>query len=50
MSQTHASHSSHFGSLALAALGWAFGQFWDGILPVLLALLLTSVLWPAKRA
>ncbi|MHA6524013.1 AI-2E family transporter [Tessaracoccus sp. G1721] len=37
-------------ALALAALGWAFGQFWDGILPVLLALLLTSVLWPATAA
>ncbi len=37
-------------ALALAVIGWAFGQFWDGILPVLLALLLTSVLWPATAA
>lgn len=37
-------------ALALAVIGWVFGQFWDGVLPVLLALLLTSVLWPATAA
>ncbi|HSO69929.1 MAG TPA: AI-2E family transporter [Arachnia sp.] len=37
-------------ALALAALGWIFGQFWDAVLPLLLALLLTSVLWPATAA
>ncbi|CAL8970722.1 hypothetical protein TESS_TESS_02234 [Tessaracoccus sp. O5.2] len=37
-------------ALALAALGWTFTKFWDGILPVVLALLLTSVLWPATAA
>lgn len=37
-------------ALALAVLGWLASQFWDGILPVLLAILLTSVLWPATAA
>lgn len=37
-------------ALALAALGWVIAQFWGGLLPVLLALLLSSVLWPATAA
>lgn len=32
---------------ALLVIGWIAGKFWAGILPVLLALLFASVLWPA---
>ncbi|MDO5678568.1 MAG: AI-2E family transporter [Propionibacteriaceae bacterium] len=31
---------------ALLAIGWIASKFWSGILPVLLALLFASVLWP----
>jgi len=35
--------------VAAAALWWAAGQLWTIVLPILLALLLTSVLWPPTR-
>ena len=31
---------------ALFVAGWAFGKIWQGVLPVFLALLIASVLWP----
>lgn len=31
---------------ALGVLGWLLTKVWDGVLPVLLALLIASVLWP----
>lgn len=37
-------------ALALAVVGWLINQFSAGILPVVLALLLTSVLWPGTKA
>ncbi len=37
-------------ALGLAVVGWTLNQFAAGILPVILALLLTSVLWPATKA
>lgn len=36
-------------SAAALALVWVLGQLWVVVLPVLLALLLTSVLWPPAR-
>lgn len=31
---------------ALGVLGWGLSKVWDGLLPLLLALLISSVLWP----
>lgn len=35
---------------AVLVIGWLIQQFWSGILPVLLALLFASVLWPVTSA
>lgn len=35
---------------AVFVIGWLVGKFWDGFLPVLLAILVASVLWPFTRA
>lgn len=35
--------------VGLAALLWLFGRFWSILLPLVLALLLTTVLWPPVR-
>src|SRR5690606_28457407 len=36
-------------AVGLALLGWLIGQFWTVVLPILLALLLSSILWPPVK-
>ncbi|AQP45315.1 hypothetical protein RPIT_11335 [Tessaracoccus flavus] len=50
--RTLAIWSGYFLLVAAATLviGWVFSKFWEGLLPVVLALLVASVLWPVTAA